>query len=181
MLRRLLGDPELKSITHVVLDEVHERSIESDLLLFLLRDLLCTGKNPNVKIILMSATADAQLFAGYFSTSRMSAPPIISIPGFTHPVRDCFLEGVLELTGYQVGKTSKWAKKSVKGEDALVERYKAAGYSDSTARSMAVVDESAINVDLIEALVCTVLKQNAVDGNPRKPNNAILIFVPGGY
>ena len=181
MLRRLLGDPELKSITHVVLDEVHERSIESDLLLFLLRDLLRTGKNPNVKIILMSATADAQLFAGYFSTSRMSAPPIISIPGFTHPVRDCFLEGVLELAGYQVGKTSKWAKKSVKGEDALVERYKAAGYSDSTARSMAVVDESAINVDLIEALVCTVLKQNAVDGNPRKPNNAILIFVPGGY
>jgi ATP-dependent RNA helicase DHX57 len=181
MLRRLLGDPDLKSITHVVLDEVHERSIESDLLLFLLRDLLRTGKNPNVKIVLMSATADAQLFAGYFSTSRTSLPPVISIPGFTHPVRDCFLEDVLELTGYQVGKTSKWAKKSVKGEDALVDRYRAAGYSDTVARSMAVVDESAINVDLVEALVCSVLKQAAVDGSPRKPNNAILIFVPGAY
>ena len=180
MLRRLLSDPELRSITHVVLDEVHERSIESDLLLFLLRDLLRTRKNPNVKIVLMSATADAQLFARYFALTARP-PPVISIPGFTHPVRDCFLEDVLEFTGYQIGKTSKWAKKSVKGEDALVDRYKAAGYSDSTARSMAVVDESTINVDLVETLVCSVLKQNAVDGSPRKPNNAILIFVPGAY
>lgn len=43
MLRRLLSDPLLSSTTHVVLDEVHERTIESDLLLLLLRELLQSG------------------------------------------------------------------------------------------------------------------------------------------
>lgn len=44
MLRRLLTEPNLESLSHIVLDEVHERTIESDLLLFLLRDLLLSGK-----------------------------------------------------------------------------------------------------------------------------------------
>ena len=43
MLRRLLSDPMLSNTTHVVLDEVHERTIESDLLLLLLRELLRSG------------------------------------------------------------------------------------------------------------------------------------------
>lgn len=36
---------------------------------------------------------------------------ILSIPGFTHPVRDLFLEDVLERTGFGVGKASRWAKR----------------------------------------------------------------------
>jgi len=45
--------------------EVHERSVESDLLLLLLRRLLLT--RTDLRIVLMSATADADLFADYFS------------------------------------------------------------------------------------------------------------------
>lgn len=40
LLRRLLNDSELSSVSHLVLDEVHERSLESDLLLLMLRNLL---------------------------------------------------------------------------------------------------------------------------------------------
>ncbi len=66
LLRRLLGDSSLAGTTHVVVDEVHERSADSDLLLLLLRDLLASGCNPQLRVVLMSATAEAGLFQSYF-------------------------------------------------------------------------------------------------------------------
>jgi ATP-dependent RNA helicase DHX57 len=177
MLRRLLADPELKTVTHVVLDEVHERTIESDLLLFLLRELITTGKNKEIKIILMSATAEAQLFAGYFENNK-TLPPVISIPGFTHPVQDFFLEDAIEATGYQIGKSSKWAKKrSAKDEDKIIDL--GPNYSESTEKTMSIIDESAINVDLIEALVLSILLNSRQRSDQKNSLGAILIFVPG--
>lgn len=69
LLRRLLGDPALGGTTHVVVDEVHERSVDSDLLLLLLRDLLASGRAPGLRLVLMSATADADAFARYFDSA----------------------------------------------------------------------------------------------------------------
>ena len=51
----------------MMVDEVHERSVDSDLLLLLLKRLLQRAANPGLTIVLMSATADAALFADYFS------------------------------------------------------------------------------------------------------------------
>lgn len=65
LLRKFLSDPELEGVSHVIVDEVHERSLDTDLLLLLLKDLLARGSL--VKVILMSATADADLFAAYFA------------------------------------------------------------------------------------------------------------------
>ncbi len=65
LLRRFLGDPGLEGVSHVAIDEVHERSVDTDLSLLLLRDLLNQGSP--IKVILMSATANAELFASYFS------------------------------------------------------------------------------------------------------------------
>ncbi|XP_017278017.1 ATP-dependent RNA helicase DHX30 [Kryptolebias marmoratus] len=92
LLRKLQSNPTLKGISHVVVDEVHERDINTDLLLALLRSSL--EENPNLRVVLMSATGDNQKLAEFFGGC-----PIVKVPGFMHPVRDKYLEDVLREMG----------------------------------------------------------------------------------
>ncbi|KAM7400526.1 hypothetical protein PAMA_004964 [Pampus argenteus] len=92
LLRKLQMNPLLKGISHVVVDEVHERDINTDLLLALLRFSL--KENPDLRVVLMSATGDNQRLAEYFGGC-----PIIKVPGFMHPVQDKYLEDVLREMG----------------------------------------------------------------------------------
>lgn len=92
LLRKLQSNPTLKGISHVVVDEVHERDINTDLLLALLRTSL--NENPDLRVVLMSATGDNQRLAQYFGGC-----PIVKVPGFMHPVRDKYLEDVLKEMG----------------------------------------------------------------------------------
>ena len=63
-LRMMLSEPPLQGISHVVVDEVHERDTQTDQLLLLLRELL--PRRRDLKVILMSATVQAELFSKYF-------------------------------------------------------------------------------------------------------------------
>jgi len=92
LLRRLINDPSLSDISHVMIDEVHERDIDTDFLLVLLRDLL--KKRPELRVILMSATLDAESFGEYFSNEDDSASvPVMSVPTKPrHPVEVIQLE-----------------------------------------------------------------------------------------
>lgn len=65
--------------------------------------------NNTLRVILMSATVDAGLFGDYFRKELGYKPPIMNIPGFTFPVRELYLEDALELTGYRVGRNSRYA------------------------------------------------------------------------
>ncbi|KAJ3027701.1 UNVERIFIED_CONTAM: hypothetical protein HDU68_003288 [Siphonaria sp. JEL0065] len=65
LLKRLQDDPDLKDVTHVILDEVHERDLNTDLLLIIVRQLV--QRRSDLKVILMSATADTSLFVKYFA------------------------------------------------------------------------------------------------------------------
>ncbi|KAK9789768.1 hypothetical protein WJX73_007283 [Symbiochloris irregularis] len=95
LLRRLIHDATLAGVTHVVVDEIHERGMSEDFLLIVLRDML--SQRPDLRLVLMSATLNAEAFSAYFGGC-----PVVHIPGFTHPVDTLFLEDVLQRTGLKV-------------------------------------------------------------------------------
>ena len=95
LLRRLMNDPALEGVSHVMIDEVHERDIDTDFLLVLLKELLT--KRPELRVVLMSATLDAESFGNYFSKDRESestkSVPVLSVPSKPfHPVDILHLE-----------------------------------------------------------------------------------------
>ncbi|KAG2502148.1 hypothetical protein HYH03_000635 [Edaphochlamys debaryana] len=207
LLRRLAGDPSLKGVTHVVVDEVHERSLQSDFLIALLRDLLAArrgagggpGSLPPLKVVLMSATLDAALFANYFGGC-----PVLHAAGRTFPVSRLFLEDVYAATGYRLaadapaalkrhgpGAAAQYARHGggTRAQRDLVSR----GFGDDEAlaaplnpcydpeayreqpmhvkRNLARLDESRIDYDLLEALLTHI----DTDSEP----GAVLVFLPG--
>ncbi|PON40001.1 RNA helicase, ATP-dependent DEAH box [Trema orientale] len=73
LLRQLVQDPLLTGVSHLLVDEIHERGMNEDFLLIILRDLL--PRRPDLRLILMSATINADLFSKYFGNA-----PTIHIP-----------------------------------------------------------------------------------------------------
>ncbi|TYZ68337.1 hypothetical protein PybrP1_000722 [[Pythium] brassicae (nom. inval.)] len=79
LMREYLADNMLSKYSALMLDEAHERTINTDVLFGLLKDLL--RKRKDLKIIVTSATLDAEKFSRYFFDC-----PIFTIPGRTFPV-----------------------------------------------------------------------------------------------
>lgn len=98
LLRRMATDPLLEDITHIVVDEVHERTLDSDFLLFLLRRVL--RQRSDLRVVLMSATATAELFRDYFAR-EIDADSIecLVVPGRTFFVNAMFMEDIVDVTG----------------------------------------------------------------------------------
>ncbi|RDD43785.1 putative ATP-dependent RNA helicase YTHDC2 [Trichoplax sp. H2] len=104
LLRYLtLGAPFLDCITHIVVDEVHERDKLCDFLLITLRKLI--EQESNIKLILSSATLNSKLFSQYFFNC-----PILKVDGHTYPVEELYLEDILIRTKY----ISKLIPKNIK-------------------------------------------------------------------
>ncbi|KAI5606345.1 putative ATP-dependent RNA helicase DHX57 isoform X1, partial [Silurus asotus] len=104
LLRRLEEDTQLSGVTHVIVDEVHERTEESDFLLLVLKDLML--ERPDLKIIMMSATLNANLFSDYFHKC-----PTIHIPGRrTFPVEQFFLEDAIAMSRYVIEDRSPYRR-----------------------------------------------------------------------
>lgn len=91
LLRCLMGKNAtsiLNDVTHIIVDEVHERDQYSDFLLISLKEKVL--QHTNIKIILMSATIESNTFSRYFNNC-----PLIEIPGRLFPIENYFLEDVL--------------------------------------------------------------------------------------
>ncbi|MCP9257449.1 putative ATP-dependent RNA helicase DHX34 [Dirofilaria immitis] len=79
LLRQLQSDPQLNRYNVIILDEIHERNLSGDFLLGLLRNLV--RRRDDLKLILMSATINLELFQNYFEGA-----PVIRVAGRLYPI-----------------------------------------------------------------------------------------------
>ncbi|XP_034751393.1 3'-5' RNA helicase YTHDC2 isoform X1 [Etheostoma cragini] len=109
-LRTLMaGDASLTTVTHVIVDEVHERDGLTDFLLTKMREVL--QKIPTLKLILSSAALDIELFHQYFGSC-----PVIHLKGRLFEVRELFLEDILRLTGFNNKDLRKYKEETQRKE-----------------------------------------------------------------
>lgn len=79
LLREAMNDHNLSRYSTIILDEAHERTLATDILMGLLKEVV--QRRPDLKLVIMSATLDAQKFQRYFNDA-----PLLAVPGRTHPV-----------------------------------------------------------------------------------------------
>ncbi|XDV53947.1 hypothetical protein PO909_022338 [Leuciscus waleckii] len=194
LLRKLQQDRLLSSLTHIIVDEVHERSVQSDFLLTILKDVV--HKRADLRLILMSATVDCQKFANYFNRC-----PVVTIPGRTFPVEVFHLEDIVEETGYVLEQDSEYSQKFVEEEDEvsisiaqkggktiqhqeLIVRDSGSGwdlgpeldhFSSRTRHVLQYMNPNKINMDLILDLLAYLDKSPQF----RDVDGAVLVFLPG--
>ncbi|XP_061538269.1 ATP-dependent DNA/RNA helicase DHX36 [Phycodurus eques] len=184
ILQWLRSDSRLSSVSHLVLDEIHERSLHSDVLLTIVKDLL--EVRYDLKVILMSATLNAEKFSKYFDNC-----PMIHIPGLTFPVEEFLVEDVVEMTRYHPKNQDRrpaWKRGFWQGRHSRPEKeekeaeYKdswpcyartlQARYSESTIAALEMLDgDDKIDLELIVALIRHIVLNDE--------EGAILVFLPG--
>ncbi|CAH2092989.1 unnamed protein product [Euphydryas editha] len=182
LLTELEVNQSLSNYSHIILDEVHERDVHVDLSMCMLKQVL--KKRKDLKLILMSATLDAESLSSYFDNC-----PVMHIEGLAYPVQDVYLEDILELTNFKLppekAKPSqpKWMMYRNKGSANEMEKnikYRAeiSQWLESKKKDLShnvykMLQESRIedlNLDLIVELLIYICK-----GKP----GAILVFLPG--
>ncbi|KAM0891598.1 hypothetical protein ACQ4PT_026306 [Festuca glaucescens] len=178
LLRKLVQEPDLLGVTHLLVDEIHERGMNEDFLIIILRDLL--PRRPDLRLVLMSATINADLFSKYFGEA-----PIMHIPGFTYPVAEMFLEDILEKTSYKIkserenfqGNSRRKRPAPVKNDPVsdvfeVVDIDKEYGnYSITTRQSLEAWSVTELDLSLVEGTIEYICRHEG--------EGAILVFLTG--
>ncbi|MFM0296853.1 MULTISPECIES: ATP-dependent RNA helicase HrpA [Paraburkholderia] len=149
LLAETQTDPLLKAYDTLIIDEAHERSLNIDFLLGYLKEILV--KRPDLKLIVTSATIDADRFARHFGSEEKPAP-VIEVSGRLYPV---------EVRYRPVAEDSP-AVKAAEGNA-----------SSSAPRGERPKTQRETDRDLMEAIV------DAVDELCREGPGDVLVFLPG--
>ncbi|EJS42628.1 YLR419W [Saccharomyces arboricola H-6] len=163
LVRLLQNARTMLENTIVVIDEVHERSIDTDLIVTLMKNLL--RKVRGMKIVLMSATVNVDLFKKFF-------PGLVTchIEGRTFPITDYFLEDILDSLDFKIKreKALSYDGDSVdeKSDDDLYLRPRADSKFFASGQ---------INYDLL----CQVVKHVDKRLKGTDSNGSIIVFLPG--
>ncbi|RZC33979.1 ATP-dependent RNA helicase DHX36, partial [Asbolus verrucosus] len=169
VLKMMESDASLSWVSHLILDEIHERDVMSDFILALIKKVI--AKRKDLKIILMSATLNSEKFSKYYNNS-----PHLNIPGFTYPVREYYLEDVLARTNFtfDYDRSSSQSQKEfsqfIEPHVRLLEAEKK--YSRHVCIQLRNPKSEQINLDLILALLIDICEKEKDEG-------AILVFLTG--
>eukprot|EP00928_Gymnodinium_smaydae_P013712 TRINITY_DN14981_c0_g7_i2.p1 TRINITY_DN14981_c0_g7~~TRINITY_DN14981_c0_g7_i2.p1 ORF type:complete len:1607 (+),score=422.79 TRINITY_DN14981_c0_g7_i2:61-4881(+) len=203
LLKKMQQNLELFSkVTHIFIDEVHERSADCDLLMLLLRHIRLS--KPDLRVVLMSATLEVKKLVRYFGNNV----PVVDVPGRTFPVEAYWLEDIVEMTGYECGEESEFAKRGwgrdwsqrktfeVSGKNGNTEKITAyidndddevddeaetcdpGRYHRETCKTLARMDHTKINYTLLVGLLEYIEGSEHFNAYPRD-DGAILVFLSG--
>ncbi|PIO64889.1 hypothetical protein TELCIR_13464 [Teladorsagia circumcincta] len=145
LLRKM--ESGLRGISHIIIDEIHERDVNTDFILIVLREML--REYADLRVVLMSATIDTAMFIDFFGGC-----PVIEMEGRTFPVKHFFLEDVITMLKYMPPPPEKKRK-----EDADVEveekdrnlNILTGDVSPDLKRAMANINEKEIPLGVIES------------------------------
>ncbi|KAH8607457.1 Double stranded RNA binding motifDEAD DEAH box helicase Helicase conserved C terminal domain [Trypanosoma vivax] len=175
LLQMLAGMPSLDAVSHLVIDEVHERDINCDVLLALVKDLLESGRNPRLKVVLMSATMQSDMFSRYFDKA-----PVVKVDGAAYPVEVRYLNDIANFMhnhpwarGTAYGSTMFRYLETEIGRNRCGATDGAAGFkSDTSLLGRPPKTDYGLVAQLISISVAVDLKNDAV-------GKSILVFLPG--
>ncbi|KAG1839236.1 P-loop containing nucleoside triphosphate hydrolase protein [Suillus subalutaceus] len=159
VLRRLGSGDGLKDVTHIVVDEVHERSVDGDFLLLELKELL--ARHSTLKVVLMSATINHETFVKYFNNA-----PMLTIPGFTHPITDLYLEDYISSVSYKPASVKPNRRESEEEKHAFRDYCSSKGLSEESTSAI----QNIMHAERIDYQVHIVATSQ---------RGGILIFLPG--
>ncbi|KAG1881654.1 P-loop containing nucleoside triphosphate hydrolase protein [Suillus tomentosus] len=172
-----LSAARMDEVTHIIVDEVHERDVDTDLLLVVLKRLMDDRKARNIplKIVLMSATIDPTLFQEYFPDERGQPAKVIEIPGRTYPVTKHFMDDFIPTLRNH--RALNWVF-----QDDLVSKYLAReeAYARSCERSMTEGDSRVLSGRDEELdLPCPLIAASISYVLQRSNSGHVLVFLPG--
>ncbi|VDO94441.1 unnamed protein product [Heligmosomoides polygyrus] len=165
LLRKM--ESGLRGISHIFIDEIHERDVNTDFVLIVLREMLREYKD--LRVVLMSATIDTKMFIEFFGGC-----PVIEMEGRTFPVKHFFLEDVVTMLKYMPPPPEKKRKEDADVEVDEKDRNLNILTSDANPelkRAMSYISEKEIPLGVIEA----ILNDIAARGDP----GSVLVFLPG--